>query len=140
VPPSAWRTFLGKRSHSYSEENPSQVSDTVRGLDECMNLSCTILGTCASGSVCVMCCAPHVSIRSLRLLHSVHLHAKAITLTFWLFARFGSSLPLCWLRVRCDISIKGYSFPFRTNVATVALLPRFALSFHVMDAFGFMSG
>jgi hypothetical protein len=37
-----------------------------------------MLGTCASGSVCVMCCALHVSMR----LHSVHMHAKLSHLLF----------------------------------------------------------
>jgi hypothetical protein len=41
-----------------------------------------MLGTCASESVCVMCRAPHVLIRSLMRLHSVHMHTKLSHLLF----------------------------------------------------------
>jgi hypothetical protein len=81
LPPSACRTFLGNWSwlspkHNYSWREPESSKH------ECMNLCYTMLGTSASGSVCVLCCAPHVSIRSLLRLYSVHMHAKLSYLLF----------------------------------------------------------
>jgi hypothetical protein len=79
-----------------------------------------MLGMCANGSVCVMCCAPHVSIRSLMRLHSVYMHAR--------LSNVGGLRDLD--RLECFagcVRNEDYRLPLRANVATMALLSRLPL-------------
>jgi hypothetical protein len=81
-----------------------------------------MLGTCASGSVCIIHCAPHVSLRSLIRLHSAHVHAKLSHLyqmDYWTVPFVSSAKCVRCARVQCHLTAK-----FLRGISSLTLTER----------------